>query len=196
MRCTVILMRRRRKRDDWTLEEMHLLKSKYATHGVLALSRMLKRTEEDISKKAEVLGVAAGGIRGWVPVRALATTVDRPYHRVRAKALRSGFSRKLPNNVLVVPEAWADAYVKSIERGEQADELINHYYDVTKVARIFGVKPITIYQWLYGNNVEGSLILKSINVVVTSDKHKRQYLFEPYAVEREAKKYRDRNNRS
>jgi len=181
--------------NPWSDDDIHLLKSKYVTHGVQALARMLQRPFDSVAKQAENLGLTVGDIRGWVPVRSVAEAANRAYHRVRRKALRSGYARRLPTDVLIVPEVWADAYVKSIQRGEEADQLIKHYYDVNKVARIFGVKPITVYHWLYGYSQRGARIMDRIKVTVTSDMNGRQYLFEPYSVEKEAKVYREQTNR-
>lgn len=181
--------------QPWTNDDIHLLKSKYVTHGTKALTRMLKRSREDVAAKAKELGLTVGDIRGWVPIKAVAEAANRSYHVVRIKALKSGFARRLPTEVLIVPEIWADAYIKSIQRGEAADELVKHYYDVRKTARIFGVKPITIYHWLYGHSQTGAKIMDRIGIVVTSDLHGRQYLFEPYSVEKEAKVYRAATNR-
>ena len=177
----------------WTEEEDHVLRSKYATHGPAKLSKMLGRPPADVIEQAANLGVELGEIRGHVSIRSIATATGLSETSVRERALKSGFAKRTYRNKIVVPETWADAYVTSVTRGEAADELLKHHYDLEKVARIFRLSARTIRSWVTGRSQRGARIMNHITIKVSSGKNRRKYLFDPYDVEREAKKYHDRD---
>ena len=184
----------------WTEGELHLLRSKYCTFGPAKVAKMLKsRSVHAVKSKAWELGLAVGDLDGWVTVSQLADASGMHIQTVRERALASGYARKLRGRSrvlkVVVPEAWADAYVRMIHRAKQNDTLVNHHYDLAKVARVFGVHPKTIRSWIYGEHPHsfGAACLKEVRILMTTGQLKRRYLFDPLQVEREARRYRERS---
>lgn len=186
----------------WTEEELHLLRSKYAQFGPARVAMMLKsRSAHAVKSKAWELGLTVGDLEGWVTVRHLANATGMHIQTVRERALASGYARKLGGRgrvlKVVVPEAWADAYVRMVRRAQQNDELVDHHYDLGKVARVFGVHPKTIRSWIYGQHPDsfGAACLGRVQIVMTTGKLRRRYLFHPLQAEREARLYRERYQR-
>lgn len=183
----------------WTDEELHLLRSKYPFFGPAKVAKMLKnRSAHAVKSKAWELGLTVGDMDGWVSVSQVADASGMHIQTVRERALASGFARKLKGRgrvlKVMVPEAWADAYVRMIRRAREHDDLVDHHYDLTKTARIFGVHPKTVRAWLYGEHPGsfGTKCMARIRMVVTTGQLHRRYLFHPLDVEREARNYRDR----
>jgi len=187
----------------WSEEEVHLLRSKYPTHGPERVAEMMPgRTAAGVKTKAMHLGLSVGDVSGWVPISLVATQTGLHINTVRERAQRSGVTRAIRgpgrNLKLIVPEAWADAYVSSVRRGREAEELAQHHYDLKKTARIFGVHPQTLRKWLYGTSPSsnGARIMSRVRFIVTTGVQRRSYLFNPYDVEREAKLYRAQKEES
>ena len=183
-----------RRKRPWTEEELHLLHSKYPTHGPTKLSKMMRRAKATIQAKAAELALELGEIRGYVNINSIVEATGLDPSSVRERALRSGFAKRPYRNWIVVPSAWADAYVQSVVKGIEADEMLSHYYDLNKVARIFGLSPRTISAWVTGRSQRGAQIMNRIKIRLTSGRNGRRYLFDPYDVEREAKAYRERGS--
>jgi len=187
----------------WSEEELHLLRSKYALFGPARVAEMLPgRTASSVKTKAMHLGLRLGDVADWVPISTVSEATGLHINTVRERAQRSGVTRKIAgkgrNLMLLVPEAWAQAYIASVERGREAEELAAHHYDLKKTARIFGVHPQTIRDWLYGKFAysKGAEIMSRVRVITTTGVKRRSYLFNPYDVEREAKLYRESKQRS
>jgi hypothetical protein len=186
----------------WSEDEIHLLRSKYPMYGVIPVARMLRdRTPDGVKAKARELGLRVGDIQGWVGIGELVRETGLHPTSVRARALASGFARRIGEkgrrNFVVVPEAWADAYVRMAKRGQEAEELMGHHYTLETVARLFGVYRTTIKRWLFGipASSPGVARIARIRVVATSGRGRRQYLFNPFDTEREAKAYREANRK-
>jgi len=187
----------------WSEEEIHLLRSKYPTHGPERVAEMMPgRTPSSVKTKAMHLGLNVGEVNGWVSISLVAYQTGLHINTVRERAQRSGVTKPIKgkgrNLMLLVPEAWADAYVNSVRRGREAEELAQHHYDLKKTARIFGIHPQTLRKWLYGHNPnsQGAQIMSRVRFIVTTGIQRRSYLFNPYDVEREAKLYRAQKEES
>jgi hypothetical protein len=187
-------------RRPWTAEEIHLLRSKYPIHGVGVVTGMLPgRTCDGVKAKAHALGLRVTDVQGWVGIGTIAHLTGLHPTSVRARALASGYARRIGGTnrrqFVMVPEAWAEAYVKMALRGQQAEELMGHHYTLEKTAKLFGVYRTTIKRWLFGipASSPGVAHLARIQVVTTSGRGRRQYLFNPWHVEREARAYREAN---
>jgi hypothetical protein len=183
----------------WTDDELHLLRSRYASCGPAKVAKMLNdRSTHAVKSKAWELGLTVGEMNGWVTVGQLAAASGMHIQTVRERALASGFARKLHGRgrvlKIMVPEAWADAYVRMAQRGHEVDELVDYHYDLKKTAKVFGVHPKTIRAWLYGQHPEsfGAACLSRVKIRMTTGQLKRRYLFEPTSVETEARRYRER----
>ena len=179
-----------------------MVRSRYPTLGAKKLSKLLPgRTASAVQSKAKEFSIALGDIDGFVGVRQLADITGMHIVTVRERVLASGYAKKVKSgsrvHIIVVPVAWADAYVRMVERGKQNDELEGHYYNTEKVARIFGVTPRTIRKWVRGERKDGLGLacMNRIKVIATTGHLRNRYLFEPRAAEREAKRYRDRYQR-
>lgn len=189
-----------RGKGSWTEEELHLLRSKYPSHGPVRVARILNRQPQSVKGKAHQLGIRLGDIPGWVPLGAVSDVTGLAINSVKDRAERAGVLRRITSHknsrvvLSLVPESWADAYVRYVERGREAEELRDYYYDLQKTARIFGVTGVTIRRWLYGEypNSYGAQVMSRVKFVMTTGLEKRSYLFEPLSVEREAKTYRER----
>lgn len=170
---------------------MHLLRSKYSDLGPKKLAAHIDRKPEAIKAKAYKIGLIVGDLENYVPLGYIASETGVHMVSVRERAKASGFARHTQSNRILVPLVWAEAYIRSAKRSQEADELINHYYTVEKVAKLFDIHPSSLRKWLVGGREKGSQIISRIKVVVTSGRHNRRYLFEPYGVEKEAKRYHD-----
>jgi len=180
----------------WTEQEVHFLRSQYTTQGAkLVAEKMPGRTAAAVKSKAMMLRLNVGDIKGWVPVSYVANEIGFHINTVRERAERTGVARIVKsgkrNLKVLVPEAWAEAYIQSAKRAQEAEKLKGHHYDLKTTARIFGVHPQTLRKWLYGEppESEGAKLMSRIRFVTTSGIEKRSFLFNPYDVEREAKIY-------
>jgi hypothetical protein len=179
-------------RTKWTAAELHLLQSRYASHGPRRLTKQIKRTAEAIRAKAYKLGLFVGDVQDWVPLSYIAAETGIHIVSVRERAKKSGFARHIHCNRIMVPVAWANAYIKSVKKATEVDALIGYYYTVETAAKIFQVNQCTMRRWLSGASRKGSETLRNVRIVMSSGQTHRRYLFEPHDVEREAKAYHER----
>lgn len=177
-----------------------MLRSRYALLGPEKMAKLLPgRTVPAIRFKALSMGLFVGDIEGHVPLSFISDATGLNINSVRERAERHGVTRKLKSKrkhtfKILVPEAWAEAYIRAADRAQEAAELKGHYYNLRKTARIFGVDPSTIRGWLYGRypGAYGNIAMSRIRTLTSTGRHRREYLFDPYDVEREAKIYRDK----
>jgi hypothetical protein len=184
--------RRKTNRTEWSDAEIHLLHSRYATYGPSTLSRHIKRTPEAIRAKANRLGLIVGDFQNWVPISYIAAETGMNIVSVRERARNSGFARTIRCNRIIVPKAWANAYINSAKKAAEIDNLIGYYYDIPTTAKIFKISQGTLLRWLSGESISGAKNIAKVKVVVSSGRTNRRYLFEPRDVEREAKAYHER----
>lgn len=176
-----------------------MLRSRYTVLGPDRMSKLLPgRSALSIRCKANRLGLKVGEVNDYVPLSFIADATGLSLNAIRDRAHRHKVIKKIQTRKgrpfkLLVPEAWADAYIRNVERATEADELRDHYYSLSKTAKIFGVHRDTIRNWLYGNFAYsyGAHAFNRIKVLTATGKNQRAYLFNPYDVEREAKLYRE-----
>lgn len=184
--------------SEWTEDELHLLRSRYPTHGPDRLAAMLPgRTALAVKTKAMALGLNVGDVKGWVPVGYIAKATGLHRNTVSDRAKRQGVAREIKaasgrTYMLLVPEAWADAYVRAVERASEADDLRGHHYTLRQAAKVIGVHPYTIRRWLYAENPDsfGARLMARIRFISTTGRQRRAYLFNPYDVEEAAREYK------
>lgn len=181
----------------WSDEDVHLLRSRYARLGPHKLARALARSPGAIKWKARTLGVTYGDVPGWVSGNAVAETVGCCRTSVYRAARNARVARELRTRTRVtvlVPEAWADAYIKSVLKGRENEALMEHHYTLKKAAAVFGVHPSTLRKWLYGSDAAGAVgkaCVTRVKVVTTTGRTNKRFLFSPWDVEREARVYRE-----
>lgn len=184
--------------SHWTDAELHLLRSRYPGNGPDRLAAMLPgRTALAVKTKAMSLGLNVGDVKGWVPVGYISKATGLHRNTVSDRARRQGVTREVKaasgrTYMLLVPEAWADAYVRAVERASEADDLRGHHYTLKQTARVFGVHPYTIRRWLYAKNPDsfGARLMAKVKFISTTGRQRRAYLFDPYTVEEAAKEYK------
>lgn len=202
MLCTASReMKQKQPKPQWNAWELHLLRSKYPLHGAVGTASMLpRRTPDAVKAKAYSMGLNVGNVNGWVPTGHIAQATGLHATSVRERALASGYAKCLKlggRRLILVPEAWANAYITMTNRAREAEELMGHHYTTDQVARIFGVHRTTIKRWLYGipPGSPGVKHLSRVRVVSTGGRGRRQYLFDPYHAEKEARAYREHQRR-
>ena len=83
----------------------------------------------------------------------------------------------------LVPEPWAERHIAYHREKRENGALIGHYYNVPKVATIFGVSPTSVRYWALGRYRIGRYMAKNVRIVKALKGRTTLYLFNPYDIE-------------
>lgn len=169
----------------WTEEEVENLKRYYPHHGLSGTTkRMRTRTRKAIMSKAVRLGLKAGDIDGYVRVGAIDRLVGLAPGTARNAAVHRNVGKVTTNREAhVVPAAWADKYIREAEERLRNDELADKWYDVKKVARLFGVSIQTVHSWARGERGKWAAAFDEIDTRKTSKRKGNKIVFNPWQIE-------------
>jgi transposase-like protein len=183
-----------RRGRPWTERDLRILRARYGAHGATALARVLDRSPGSVRSKASALGLQYGAISTGISIADVASAAGVSRTSARKAARRADVLRSMGDAlraVHVVPEEWAEEYIASVEARRAARPLLDHHYDVTKVASLFGVTTDTLYRWLKGVGV-GASVLENVRRHRAPGDTGGKWLFNPYDIELALREYRRR----
>lgn len=183
-----------RRTRPWTERDVRILRARYGAHGATALARVLDRTVHSVRNKASELGIEYGVISTGISIADVAAAAGVSRTSARKAARRADVLRSMGDSmraVHVVPEEWAQEYIASVEARRAARPLLDHHYDVPKVASLFGVTTDTLYRWLKGVGV-GADVMEGVRRHRAPGDTGGKWLFNPYDIELALREYRRR----